>query len=412
MTQLSEYLVRVGIDWASESHQICIVDQDGHRTEHTVPHTSAGLAALATELVALSPEDPGRVAVGIEVPRGAVVDTLLERGLHVFALNPKQLDRFRDRHTVAGAKDDRRDAFVLADSLRTDRPAFRRVHLDDPLIVELRELSRLDDDLREELSRLSNRLRDQLHRFCPDTLALCPAADEPWFWALLDRALTPPRPKPVSIKAVTAVLKVHRIRRLTVDTVHAALQVPPLRVAPGTIEAACAHIALLLPRLRLVHDQRTRIVGARIDTLLAALAKEDVEGEHRDVTILRSLPGVGRLVAATVLAEASRPLAERDYQTLRAHAGAAPVTRQSGKKAIVRMRRACNARLRNAVYHWARVSVQVDPRCRVHYDRLRQGGHEHARALRGVVDRSLGVLMAMLTSRTLYDPERRCEKAA
>ena len=216
----------------------------------------------------------------------------------------------------------------------------------------------------------------------------------------------------MSIKAVTAVLKVHRIRRLTVDTVHAALQVPPLRVAPGTIEAACAHIALLLPRLRLVHDQRTRTVGARIDTLLAALAKEDVTGEHRDVTILRSLPGVGRLVAATVLAEASRPLAERDYQTLRAHAGAAPVTRQSGKKAIVSMRLACNARLRNAVYHWARVSVQVDPRCRVHYDRLRQGGHEHARALRGVVDRSLGVLMAMLTSRTLYDPERRCEKAA
>jgi transposase len=410
MTQ-SEYLVRVGIDWASESHQICIVDRDGNRTEHTVPHTSAGLTALATELAALSPEDPGRVAVAIEVPRGPVVDTLLERGLHVFALNPKQLDRFRDRHTVAGAKDDRRDAFVLADSLRTDRPAFRRVQLDDPLIVELRELSRLDDDLREELSRLSNRLREQLHRFCPDTLALCPAADEPWFWALLDRAL-PPRPKPLSIKAVTAVLKVHRIRRLTAATVHAALQVPPLRVAPGTLDAACTHIALLLPRLRLVHDQHTRTVGARIDKVLAALATEDVAGEHRDVTILRSLPGVGRVVAATVLAEAARPLAERDYQTLRTQAGSAPVTRKSGKKRAVSMRQACNSRLRNAVYHWARVSVQVDPRCRQHYDRLRQCGHEHARALRGVVDRSIAVLMAMLTSRTLYDPERRCQKVA
>jgi len=154
-----------------------------------VPHTSAGLAALAEKLAALSPEAPERVAVAIEVPRGPVVETLLERGFHVFALNPKQLDRFRDRHTVAGAKDDRRDAWVLADSLRTDQPSFRRVHLDDPLIIELRELSRLDDDLREELSRLSNRLRAQLHRFCPETLALCPAADEPWFWALLDLTL-------------------------------------------------------------------------------------------------------------------------------------------------------------------------------------------------------------------------------
>jgi transposase len=405
----SEYLYRVGIDWGSQQHQVCIVDREGHRLEDTVPHTSAGLAALAQKLAALSPEAPERVAVAIEVPRGPIVDTLLERGVHVFSLNPKQLDRFRDRHTVAGAKDDRRDAWVLADALRTDQPSFRRVQGDEPLIIELRELSRLDDDLQQQLSRLSNRLREQLQRIRPDVLALCPAADEPWFWALLD--LMRARPKPLPLKAVSAVLKVHRIRRVTAETVHTAVQVPPLRVAPGTIEAAGAHIAVLLPQLRLVHDQRHRTVGRRIDGVLAELAKEDVAGEHRDVTVLRSLPGGGRLVAATVLAEAARPLAERDYQTLRAQAGVAPVTRQSGKKAAVVMRWACNRRLRNAIYHWARVSVQVDVRCRAHYDRLRQR-HDHARALRGVVDRSLAVLMAMLSSRTLYDPERRREKAA
>lgn len=407
----SSYLYRVGIDWASQEHRVCIVDREGNRTEATVPHTSAGLAALADRLSALSPGAPERVAVAIEVPRGPVVEMLLERGFHVFALNPKQLDRFRDRHSVAGAKDDRRDAWVLADALRTDQPSFRRVHVDDPLIVELRELSRLDDDLREELSRLSNRLREQLQRFWPDLLALCPAADEPWFWALLDQVLAR-RPKPLPLKAVSAVLKAHRIRRLTAETVHTALQVPLLRVAPGTIDAACAHIAVLLPRLRLGQDQRHRTVGARLDAVLAALAKEEVAGQHRDVTILRSLPGVGRLVAATVLAEASRLLAERDYQTLRTQAGAAPVTRQSGKSAVVRMRWACNGRLRNAIYHWARVSVQVDARCRAHYDRLRQRGHDHARALRGVIDRTLAVLMAMLTNRMLYDPERRCPQTA
>jgi transposase len=407
----SEYLYRVGIDWASQHHQVCIVDREGHRTEATVPHTSAGLAALAEKLVALSPDAPERVAVAIEVPRGPVVETLLERGVHVFALNPKQLDRFRDRHTVAGAKDDRRDGWVLADSLRTDQPRFRRVRHEDPLIIELRELARLDDDLREELARLSNRLREQLPRVRPDLLALCPAADEPWFWALLERTLAR-RLTSLAFKAVRAVLKAHRIRRLSAETVHAALQIPPLRVAPGTLEAACAHIAVLLPRLRLVHAQRHRTVGPQIDRLLADLAREEVAGEHRDVTILRSLPGVGRLVAATVLAEAARPLAERDYHTLRTQAGAAPVTRQSGKKAAVMMRWACNGRLRNAIYHWARVSVQVDAHCRAHYDRLRQRGHEHARALRGVVDRTLAVLMAMLTSRTLYDPERRCAKPA
>src|SRR5262245_41218623 len=137
----SEYQFFVGVDWGSQTHVVCVLDPGRQRiAERSIPHTGRGLTALADELTALAA--PGRIAVAIEVPRGAIVDTLLDRGLHVFSLNPKQLDRFRDRHTVAGAKDDRRDAFVLADSLRTDRPAFRRVQADHPRVVGLRELSR------------------------------------------------------------------------------------------------------------------------------------------------------------------------------------------------------------------------------------------------------------------------------
>ena len=95
---------------------------------------------------------PEHVAVAIEVPRGAVVDTLVERGFQVFAINPKQLDRFRDRHTVAGAKDDRRDAFVLEDSLRTDPQSFHRVYLEGPQQLVLRELSRAEEALLAELA--------------------------------------------------------------------------------------------------------------------------------------------------------------------------------------------------------------------------------------------------------------------
>jgi transposase len=403
----AEYQFFVGVDWGSETHVVCVLDRERRRiAEQGVAHTGVALNELADELMALAPGEPGLIAAAIEVPRGAVVDTLLERGIHVFSLNPKQLDRFRDRHTVAGAKDDRRDAFVLADSLRTDRPAFRRVQPDHPCVVELREWSRLEDDLSQELRRLSNRLREQLHRFFPQALALCPAADDPWFWALLDRVPTPAHAQRLSAKPVAAVLKVYRVRRLTVATIRETLQAPALHVAPGTVEAARAHIGLLLPRLRLLQDQRTKAAN-KVEALLEELSTEEARGEHRDVTILRSLPGVGRVVAATVLAEAARPLAERDYQTLRAHGGIAPVTRQSGKVLSVSMRYGCNHRLRNAFYHWARTSVQNDGHCRAHYDRLRRHGHGHARALRGVADRSLGVLIAMLTSRTLYDPERR-----
>ena len=118
----------VGIDWGSQRHQVCGLDRDRRLVgERAVDHDGASLAQLVAWLWTLAAGQPERVSVAIEVPRGAIVEGLVERGFHVFAINPKQLDRFRDRHRVAGAKDDRRDAFVLADSLRTDQPSFRRL---------------------------------------------------------------------------------------------------------------------------------------------------------------------------------------------------------------------------------------------------------------------------------------------
>ncbi len=402
---MPDYEVYVGVDWATQQHQVCAVTAAGHRREFPVAHSGAGLATLVAELATLAP-DPARIAVAIETPRGAIVETLLMSGCHVFAVNPKQLDRFRDRHTIAGAKDDRRDAFVLADALRTDPWAFRRLALDDPGLIQLRELSRLHDELGREHTRLTNRLREQLQRFYPQALALCPAADEPWLWGLLERAPTPADARRLRPSTLRALLAEYRIRRFSADVLHTELQAPALTVAPGTVEAAREHIAVLVERARLIHDQRARC-ERRLEHLLRARADAEAEvSEHRDVTILRSLPGVGTIVAATMLAEASGPLAARDYQTLRGHAGAAPVTRQSGKTRIVSMRRSCNARLRTAMFHWAGNSIRLDRHCRAHYDRLRQR-HGHARALRGVADRLLALLVTLLSSGTPYDPARR-----
>ena len=106
---------------------------------------------------------------------------------------PTQLDRFRDRFTAAGAKDDDRDAHVVADALRTDRRAFRRVRADHPLIIQLREVTRLRDDLQADQQRLANRLRDQLSRVDAGWLAVSPAADEAWLWAVLAQVPDPAR---------------------------------------------------------------------------------------------------------------------------------------------------------------------------------------------------------------------------
>ena len=127
-------------------------------TQRVVAHTAVAVRGFVDWLRAHVGGDLGTVAVGIETPRGALVATLMEQGLAVSAVNPKQLDRFRDRHTVAGAKDDRRDARVLADSLRTDAAAFHRVEVDDPVLVQLRELVHVEETLQIDVGRLTNRL--------------------------------------------------------------------------------------------------------------------------------------------------------------------------------------------------------------------------------------------------------------
>lgn len=412
---MSETRWYAGVDWATEEHAVCLVDERGLVIgERVFAHSGTGISDMCSWLLEKTSGDPSTVYVAIEVPHGAVVETLLERGLVVHSINPKQLDRFRDRFTVAGAKDDRRDAHVLADSLRTDSKCFRVLRVDDPTVIELREWSRIVEDLGEERVRLSNRLRQQLLRYYPQLLQLGQDVEAEWFLALWELVPTPADAARVRETKIAKLLSQHRIRRFGAKHVVDTLREKPLTVAPGTTQAAVAHITSLVPRLRLLNRQRKDGLR-RLDELTNELAAKEIEpGQAReqcDVDILRSLPGIGRIVLATLLAEASQPLAAADYHALRTLSGVAPVTRNSGKRrgnrSIVVMRNACNLRLRHAIYHWARVATVHDPTSRAAYAALRARGHTHGRALRTVGDRLLKVACAMLRDRTLFDVTRR-----
>ena len=400
-----------GVDWASMIHQVVLVDARGTVTgERTFPHGGEGLGAMCDWILTATGALAETIGVAIEVPHGPVVETLMERGFQVHAINPKQLDRFRDRFTVAGAKDDRLDGRVLGDSLRTDRHCFRLLRQSDPVTVELREWSRMAEDLQQERNRLSNRVREQLWRYYPQLLKLTDDAGADWFLALWALVPTPARTARIHKSTIERLLKTYRIRRIGADEALSTLREKPIQVAPGTTEAATAHIRTLAVRLKVVNRQ-IKDAHRQLDVLCAKLAEPgDPEPgqspEQRDVTILRSLPGVGRIVVATLLAEAPEPLRERDYHALRSLCGAAPVTRRSGKRCIVVMRQACNIRLRTAVYHWARVAIQHDELSKRRYRELRKRGHSHGRALRTVGDRLLAVACAMLRTRTLFDPAR------
>ena len=410
----------IGVDWGSQTHQACVLDAAGKMVaERSFRHGGAGLTEMAKWLLSFT-STAEEVGVAIETPRGPVVESLLEHDFAVYSINPKQLDRFRDRMSPAGAKDDRRDARVLASALRTDRDCLRRLEPTDPVIVELREWSRVIEELTRDRVRLANRTRQQLWRYYPQFLdAVGDDVAAPWALDLWRNLPTPRAGQRVRGVTLTRVLKQHRIRRIDAATLRERLRVRSVKLAPGTVEAATTHVRLLVERLALLNRQLHH-ADQQLDRLVRELAgaapadgpstsAEDdpvSPAETPDAAVLLSLPGIGTRVLATLLAEGSDAVRRRDYKALRCLCGVAPVTKRSGKSLAVERRLAAHGRLRDAVFHWSRVAVQLDPVSHGKYRALRARGHSHGRALRSVGDRLLNVACAMLRDGACFDPHR------
>lgn len=426
MSTNSPPVIFSGIDWGSESHQVCIVNTAGAVLgEMSFPHSGQGLHQMLDWIIDCAGCDADRIAVAIEVPHGPIVDSLMDRGFQGFAINPKQLDRFRDRFSPAGAKDDRRDARVLADAIRTDPMCLRKLDPVDAEIIQLREWSRMADELTIQRTRMTHQVRNQLWRYFPQFLGLRFPLYSAVLHALWTLIPTPTRARRVRLTSVEKILKKHRIRRISAEDVLAILRTTPLNVADGVQEAIVANLRLRLQQLALIETQLQQAECAMqslLETIAAASIPDPIPGNSEptepasetitaepvpcDVDILHSLPGVGIKVLAVLLSEASGLIKTRDHQGLRAFCGVAPVTRQSGKSRQVVQRKACLGRLSNAVYHWSRVAIQHDPVSKAKYDALRKRGHTHGRALRSVADRLLAVACAMLRDGTRYDASR------
>ena len=345
----------VGVDWGSEAHQVCIIDGEGSvRGERSFTHTGSGLAEMAAWLLAQAGAAADVIGVAIEVPHGPVVEALMEHGFVVHSLNPKQLDRFRDRFSPAGAKDDRRDARVLADALRTDRRFFRRLDPVDPEVVELREWTRIADDLTVERTRLVNRVRQQLWRYYPQVLTVEGDLAKAWLLELWQLAPTPAKARRVRKDTIARLLKRHRVRCIDAGEVLRRLREPAIPVAPGTTEAAVAHIRSVAERLALVRRQLAQ-AHQQMDRMTKALAAsmENQGGQAGDKWAARrgdpGLPSRSRPDRPRHAARRSlRSSAAQGLPRLALPVRHRPVTRRSGKSMIVVRRLAAHNRLRNA----------------------------------------------------------------
>ena len=383
-----------GVDWASDDHAVAVVDDDGRQlARKDVEHTAAGLRAMVRFLAG-----NGVAEVAIERGDGPVVEALLEAGLTVVVISPNQLKGLRSRYGSAGNKDDRFDAYVLADTLRTDRARLRPLTQDTEATRTLRATVRARRDLVTHRVAVCNQLRALLQGTFPGAVGLFRELDSPISLAFLARFDSQERADWLSTKRLAAWLaSVGYCGRKDPADLHARLQAAP-RGPVGPDGAARAHVTrALLAVLDGLVDQ----IGT-----LEALITEQL-ALHTDAHIFRSLPRSGTVRAARLLAEIGDVRARfPDAASLACLAGVAPSTRQSGKHRAVTFRWAVNKELRDAVCDFAGDSRRANPWAARIYDDAIARGKDHPHATRILARAWLGVIWRCWQDDTAYEPAR------
>ena len=365
-------MIFVGIDWSETHYDVCVLDVDGGvLTKGRVPEGVEGLARLH-EMLAAHAEEPSDVVIGIELDRGLLVGALVATGYAVHAVNPLSVDRYRDRHRTSGAKSDPGDARVLADLVRTDRHLHRQVAGDTDLAEAVKVLARAHQSLIWSRQREVNRLRSALREFYPAALqAFGTDLASSDALAVLGAAPTPAAGRSMSTSRIAAALRRGgRTRRANerAEVITAALrssQLEPLAVLSE------AYGALVRSTVRVVAE-----MTVQIEALARGLqSRFEV---HPDAEILRSLPGLGLVLGARVLAEfGDDPTRYADPKARKNYAGTSPITRASGRSRVALARFARNRRLADALEMWAFCSISGSPGARRYYDTLRTRGHGH-----------------------------------
>ena len=365
-----------------------------------LPEGVEGLAALHALIADHLAEDAeaDQVVIGIETDRGPWVQALIAAGYTVYAVNPLQVARYRERHGTSGAKSDPGDAHVLAELVRLDRGHHRPVAGDSEVAEHVKVLTRTHQSMIWSRQRQTNALRSMLREFYPGALAAfgeeLAGRDS---LAILAIAPSPEAGRRLSINKIVAALRRsgrQRNLQVTAEDIQAALRAPQLEAHPGVIGAYTAAVRSLVAVI-------TELV------IRTEVLREQVEagfGRHPDAEIYLSQPGLGTVLGARVLAEfGDDPHRYADPKARKNYSGMAPITRASGTKRMVLARYARNRRLADALYQQAVSALTASPGARAYYDRQRARGATHHQALRALANRLVGILHGCLRHHTAYD---------
>jgi hypothetical protein len=391
----------IGDDWAEAHHDIEIEDEAGRLlVRKRLPEGLAGVTLLH-ELIAehLDPSgEPDQVLVGIETDRGPWVQALLATGYLVYAINPLQVARYRERHSTSGAKSDPGDAHLLAEIVRLDRAHHRRIAGDSEIAEHVKVAARAHQTMIWSRVRQVNTLRSLLREYYPAALAVFGTdLASPDALAVLAAAPTPELGRRLSQARIETLLrKAGRQRNIAAAAarIKTALGSDQLTARPGVVPAYAASASALVAVLTTMVTQ-TEVLAGQV---------EQGFGRHPDVEIYRSQPGLGVILGARVLAEFGDD-SDRyaDAKARKNYSGMSPITRASGTKRVVLARYARNRRLGDALFRQAYSALRASPGARACYDRQRARGASHYQALRTLANRLVGILHGCLSHHTLYD---------
>jgi transposase len=390
-------LIFVGDDWAEAHHDIYVCDEAGQQlAARRVPEGIEGVGVLH-ELVAGHATDPTEVHIGIETDRGLWVQSLVEAGYRVYAINPRAASRYRDRHSLSGAKSDRADAKMLAELVRTDRHNHRLVAGDSDLAEGVKVLARAHQSLIWERTRHTNRLRSALREYFPAALAVFADLADRDTLAVLGRAPTPRDARQLTPGRVRTLLRAGgRTRNIDAraQTIVEGLRAENL-TAPEAVTTAFAATTRAQIAVITALNQQITALATELTTHFDL---------HPDADIYLSLPGLGVILGARVLAEfGDDPNRYATAKSRRNYAGTSPITRASGTRSVTLARFVRPTRLADATDQWAFCTLRTSPGARTYYDHRRAQGNTHHQALRALANRFVGILHGCLHTHTRYD---------
>ncbi len=383
-----------GLDWASDHHDIVVIDPHGQIVaEFRFTHTAEGWQRLREQLKALP-----SVAVAIETNQGAAVQQLLAAGLAVYPVNPKSSAAYRQRQAPSGVKTDQLDAWSLADALRVDGHGWRRLLPEDPLVSELRQLCRDEVALIEQRTALVNQLQAALREYYPLALEAFDDWTLPAAWVFVETFPTPQALTAAGKRKWEKFLHTHKLAR---PQTYAKRLDCFARAGDfcGDVATTAAKSLLAVSLARLL-----RVLAAQLTAYRQRI--EQLFSQHPDHHLFGSLPGAGRTLAPRLLSEfGDHRSTFTTAVALQCYAGTAPISYQSGQIHRVRRRLACNKYLRHAVHLWVDHSRHWCPWAAAYYQAHRAKGQSHACALRCLGQRWLKIVWKMWQTRTPYNPD-------